>query len=119
MSSRSLFKWTAWGLGGLIGLIILAVALLHTPPARRWALKKTVQIMDKQGISFNSSNFSYNLLELSATLNDVVIRSPQAPDLPPLLRANRVNVDIGLRSFLGGKYYIEDASIRDPEVQVV
>jgi outer membrane protein assembly complex protein YaeT len=100
-------------------LIVLAVALLHTPPARRWALKKTIQIMDKQGVSFNSSDFGYNLLELTATLDDVVIRAPQAPDLPPLLRANRVNVDISLRSFLGGKYRIEDAEIRNPQLHLV
>jgi outer membrane protein assembly complex protein YaeT len=82
-------------------------------------LKQTVQILDKQGITFSSSDLGYNLLELSASLNDVVVRSPQTPDLPPLLRANRLYVDIGLRSFLGGKYRIEDAEIRNPQLHLV
>jgi outer membrane protein assembly complex protein YaeT len=119
VAGRSKLRWAAWGVGALLGLIILALALLHTPPARRYALKKTVEIMDRQGITFDSSEFNYNLLDLSATLSNVVVRSPQAPDLPALVRADRVSVDIGLRQLIGGKIHIEDAGIRNPQLYLV
>jgi uncharacterized protein involved in outer membrane biogenesis len=112
-------RWVAWGIGSLLSLVVLLVALLHTPPARRYALKQIVQIMDKQGVSFDSSGFDYNLLSATADLRNVVIRAPQAPDLPAILRADRVRVDIGLRSLLGGKYVIEDGSIRNPSIHFV
>ena len=111
-------RWVAWGIGSLLSLVVLLVALLHTPPARRYALKQIVQILDKQGISFDSSGFDYNLLSAKAELRNVVVRAPQAPDLPAILRADRVQVDIGLRSLLGGKYVIEDGSIRHPSIHL-
>jgi outer membrane protein assembly complex protein YaeT len=112
-------RWVAFGIGGLLALIVLVLSLLHTPPARRYALKQIVQIMGKQGIRFDSSTFDYNLFDLSATLKDVVIQSPQTPDLPPLLRADQASVDIGLRSLIGGKLVVEDATIRNPQVHLV
>ena len=75
----------AWILGGLLGIVVLLVALLHTPPVRRYALRQGVEILGKQGVRFGAADFDYNLLEMKANLKHVEVRSPQAPDLPALL----------------------------------
>lgn len=112
-------KVAAWILGGILGIVVLLVALLHTPPVRRFALNKGVEILGKQGIRFNAAEFNYNLLELEAGLGQVEVRSPQAPDLPPLLTADRIQVDLSLRKILQGSYDIQDATIRNPVVHLV
>lgn len=99
--------------------MVLLIALLHTPPARRFALRQVVGILGNQGIRFNSSELDYNLLQMTATLHDVEMRSTAAPDLPPVLRAGRVHLDLSLRKLLGGELFVEDANIRNPEVHVV
>ncbi|MBI3278414.1 MAG: translocation/assembly module TamB domain-containing protein [Acidobacteria bacterium] len=109
----------AWIAGGLLALLVFLVALLHTPPVRRFALKKGIEILEKQGVQFDASQFSYNLLALSATLDNVVVRSPQAPELPPLLEVDRVDVDLSLRDIIAGNYSIEDAHIRNPRLRIV
>jgi outer membrane protein assembly complex protein YaeT len=112
-------RWILWGIGGLAALLVLLVALLHTPPARRFALRQVVQILGKQGVTFDSAQFNYNLLELRASLRDVVVKSPVTPDLPPLLRAENIDVDISLRTLLGGRFFIESGTIRNPEIHLV
>ncbi|HYP12603.1 MAG TPA: hypothetical protein VEQ63_01660, partial [Bryobacteraceae bacterium] len=109
----------AWILGGFVAIVVLLIALLHTPPARRYALKQAVAILGEQGIKFDASRLSYNLLELKANLVNVEIRSVQQPDLPPALRADSAQVDLSLRKLLQGSYDIEDATIRNPQVHVV
>ncbi|HYO81872.1 MAG TPA: hypothetical protein VES20_10750, partial [Bryobacteraceae bacterium] len=107
-----------WILGGLLGIVVLLIALLHTPPVRRYALKQAMEILGRQGIRFSAADFDYNLLELTATLNNVEVRSPQQPDLPPLLEARSVRVDLSLRKLISGEYHIEDAVARDPRLHV-
>src|SRR5438552_10921118 len=75
--------------------------------------------MIKQRVDFDASWVSYNLLDLTATLAHVTVRSRQAPDLPPVARADRVHVDLGLRKLVSGEIYIEDAELVNPSVHVV
>ena len=111
-------------LGGMIGggallILVLAILMLHTPPARKYAAKQAAAILRRQGIDFEASSLNYNLLDLSASLRSVVVRSPQAPDLPPLLTAAEVNLDLSLRKLIQGKYHLEDASVAKPNLHVV
>ena len=108
-----------WVLGGLLGIIVLLVALLHTPPLRRYALRQAIEILGAQGIRFSAADLNYNLLELTATLKNVEVRSTQNPDLPPVLQADSVYVDLSLRKLLQGEYHIEDATVRDPNLHVL
>lgn len=109
----------AWILGGVLALLILVLALLHTPPARRWALKKTVEVLDRNGVRFEASRVGYNLAALDFTLYDVVVQSPQTPELPPLVQAGQVHLNLSLRTLLSGGYRIEDATIRNPRLHLV
>jgi len=92
---------------------------LHTPPVRRYALKQLVQILGRQGLDFDASEVSYNLLTLQATLGHVTVRSRQTPDLPPLAKADRIYVDLDLRKLLSGEIYVEDAALTNPSIHIV
>ena len=119
MARAARLKIATWVLGGLLGILVLLIALLHTPPVRRYALNKGIEILGRQGIRFGASDFGFNLLELTASLRTVEVRSPQSPDLPPLLTADSVKVDLSLRKILQGAYHIEDATVRNPALHLV
>lgn len=104
---------------GLALALVLATALLHTPPVKRYAIQQAVVILRRQGVAFDASRLDYNLLDLSMDLGSVSVRSPQAPDLPPLLIAERVRVDLSLWKVIRGVYHIEDGEVRNPRVHFV
>ena len=106
-------------LAGILALMVLLVAVVHTPPVRRYALKQAIQILAREGVDFDASSVDYNLLDLTATLGHVTVRSRQTPDLPPLLQADHVRVDIDLRRLLRGAFYVEDGVIQNPKIHVV
>ena len=106
---RGVFRAMGWIGGALLLVLILAVALLHTPPARRYAERQLSAILRRQGIDFETNGLAYNLLDLSASLRSVRVRSPQTPLLPAVLAADRVDVDLSLRMLLQGKISIEEA----------
>jgi outer membrane protein assembly complex protein YaeT len=100
-------------------LAALFVAGLHTPPARRFVLGRVASILRDQGVQFDASQLQYNLLTLRVDLQNVRIQSRQAPDLPPILTADRVQARFSLRKLLAGAYYVEDASIDKPLAHLV
>jgi len=116
MGRQRLFLWI---LGTVAVLCLLLVVILHTPPVRRWALEQVWEQLRRQGIHFEAASLDYNLLDVGGTLHGVVIRSPQTPDLPPLLRADEVKANFSIRMLLRGKYHIEDALLRNPVVHFV
>src|SRR5437868_353833 len=91
-------------LAGILAVLVLFVALLHTPPVRRFALKQAIQILAREGIDFDASQIDYNLLNLTATLGHITIRSRQTPDLPPLAQVDRVRVELSMRQLLHGAF---------------
>ena len=119
MLKNSKLRLAAAILAGALALGALLIAALHTPPIRRYALKQLVQILGKQGLDFDASEVSYNLLTLKATLGHVTVRSRQTPDLPPLAHADRIYVDLSLRKLLSGEIYVEDAALTNPSIHIV
>lgn len=108
----------AWICGGAVAALVLAVSALHTPPARQWVLRQAVEFARAQGIAVAATSLHYNLPALSVAVEGLEVRSPQAPDLPPLFRADRVEVDLALVALLRGTYHVESAAIRNPRVHV-
>ncbi len=102
-------------------LLVIAVVLLllHTAPARQFALQQLHARLARHGIDLHASSLDYNLLALTATLRDVVVRSTRAPDLPPFAKADRVYVDLDLLDTIRGYYRIENAEIKNPRLHVV
>ena len=103
----------------LLALLGLLFAVLHTPQARQFALRQAVRILRDQGIDFEASRLDYNLLALRVELWKLKLQSRLAPDLPPLVFADRVSVSLNLRKLIAGAYYIEYAWIENPQIQVV
>src|SRR5262245_47613763 len=113
------FRIVVWIAGTILGLLILLLVAIHTPPARRFALKQTTQILGDQGVTFDASSVDYNLFNLTATLRDVTVRSKATPDLPPLAHADRFFVDLSLRKLISGDLHVQDGSVRNPVVHLV
>ena len=106
-------------LAGILALLVLFLAALHTPPVRHYALKQAVEILAREGVDFDATDLNYNLLNLSATLGHIAVRSRQAPDLPPLATADDVRVSLSLRKLLSGAFYVTDAEIHNPTIHLV
>src|SRR5438105_5853699 len=106
-------------LAGVLAVLVLFVALLHTPPVRRFALKQAIQILAREGVDFDASQIDYNLLNLTATLGHVTVRSRQTPDLPPVLQADSVHLHLRTGKLVHGAFYVQDAEIVNPSIHVV
>jgi uncharacterized protein involved in outer membrane biogenesis len=113
------FRVAVWIAGTILALLVLLLVAIHTPPARRYALKQTIQILGDRGVTFDATGIDYNLFNLTATLNDVTVRSQATPDLPALARADRVYLDLSLRKLITGGLHVQDGFIRNPTVHLV
>ena len=100
-------------------LIAVALSVIHTPPARRLALRQVQELIRQQGITLDSSGLDYNLLTGLATLHNVVIKSQSAPDLPPIAQIAVVNATIDIRQLLRGSNIITDAKIENPNLHIL
>ncbi|HEV3202430.1 MAG TPA: hypothetical protein VGZ73_31250, partial [Bryobacteraceae bacterium] len=97
----------------------LFIAGVHTPVARRFALRRAVRLLSDQGIGFDASRLDYNLFGLRLDLRGVRVQSRQTPDLPPVLLADRVWADLNLPKLIRGAFYVDDGGIDNPQVQIV
>ncbi|PYS43080.1 MAG: hypothetical protein DMG14_01995, partial [Acidobacteria bacterium] len=70
----------------VVGLGV-AVALLHTPAAKRLAFEQIRKLLTKQGVTLNAARFDYNLLALRISSGRLSISSTLAPDLPSVFTA--------------------------------
>ncbi len=118
LRSRSL-KIALGALAAFALLFVVLLGVIHTPQARRYALRQAVAILGRQGIQFQAGDFDFQLWGGRATLRDVEIRSKQHPELPPILRADHVFVDLGLQRLWNGEIHIEDARLDNPRVHVL
>src|SRR5207248_348153 len=107
-----------WTATGIVVTFVLLIAGLQTPPAKRYVLKRAVELLREQGVTFDASQLSYNLLDLSADLKSVVVRSPQAPNLPILFAADDVQVNMSLLRILRGQYHLQDGQVINPRLIV-
>ncbi|MGH9633049.1 MAG: translocation/assembly module TamB domain-containing protein [Bryobacteraceae bacterium] len=105
--------------GGLILLIFCLILLVHTPPARRFALEKVGEILKDREILFDATDLDYNLFNLTATLDNLVVRSARTPDLPPIIQAGKISVDLSLWDLISGKYTVESGAIQNPVIHIV
>src|SRR5437667_12027884 len=105
-------------LAGVLALLVLFVALIHTPPVRRYALKQAIQILAREGVDFDASEVDYNLLNLTATLGHITVRSRQTPDLPPLAQADRGGVALSMRKLLHGASSVEHTEMGNPRIDL-
>lgn len=104
---RRVRRALAIGAAVLVVAVGVVLAALHTGPARQYALKRVAQLLQQQHIEFNTDQLSYNLLAMRLSLNNVRVRSQEAPDLPPFAAIERVSLDLSLRALLRGRYVLQ------------
>ena len=105
--------------GGVVLLVFLLVAALHTPPAKRFVLSQVTSLLADSQIAFTARRVDYNLLNLSLVLQDVTLRAVGADDLPAFAHLDRATVDMSLLALLRGRYVVERGTVTHPTVHVV
>jgi outer membrane protein assembly complex protein YaeT len=106
-------------LAGILILLSAGILFLYSQPGKRFVLQKIMDLLAAEGVEFSAASIDYNLAELRVTLNHVVISARNAPNLPPVLRVQHVDVNLGLRKLLQRFYLIESATIRNPDIHLV
>lgn len=119
MKMQSGWRLAGFLAAGVVLLIFVVVALLHTPPAKHYALRQAQELLRSQGLELNSTELRYNLLTLSATLNDLVLRSSATPQLAPFFKANHLRVDLSLTGLIQGLFVVQDVRLKDVAIQIV
>jgi outer membrane protein assembly complex protein YaeT len=89
--------------GTVILIAIIAMVLLHTPAANRYALGILQDLLRRDyGIELKASRVRYNVLRLSVRLEQITLGATAAPDLPPFLQVARAELRLSLPSLLAG-----------------
>ena len=88
-------------------LVSVALIALHTPPARRFVLAQVTQLLAAQRIALSTDELRYNLLDLSLSLRNILVRSPEAPNAPPFAIIPSARVDLSLMQLLRGRFVVE------------
>lgn len=99
------------------GLVIAGVALVHTPPAKRFALAKLQKALAAQGVRLEASSLDFNLLTLQASMQGIIVQ-PE-PGLPPLAKIDSLTVKLSLWDLLRGKFVVTGARLQHPEVWLI
>ncbi len=99
------------------GLVIAGVALLHTPPMKRFALAKLQRALAAQGVRLEASGLDFNLLTLQASMHGVVVQPESS--LPPLAKVDSLDLKLSLWELLRGRFVISRGSLRHPELWIV
>ena len=119
MGRKLKLRLAATVLTGILALLVLFVAFLHTRPVRRYVLAQSIRMLARQGVDVDAGEVDYNLFKSTATLGHVTVRSRQTPDLPPLVRVDQIHVVLNVWKLLRGRFYLEDAQIRKPVIHLV
>ena len=107
----------------LAGIVVVglgvAVALLHTPAAKRLAFEQIRKLLTKQGVTLNAARFDYNLLALRISSGRLSISSTLAPDLPSVFTADDVMAQLDIFDLIRGRYRVKDAVLSNPKIQII
>ncbi len=102
-----------------VALAIATVLFLQTSIARRYLLEKTRSYLaETAGIDLSASSLRFSLLHLSATLENVELRSLSSPGRPSFLTAGSIQATVRLTGLLHGSLSIEDVRIDRPALRI-
>jgi len=119
MKIQSGWRLAGFLAAGIVLLILFVVALLHTPPARRYGLQQAQKLLRSQGLELSTTELRYNLLTLSASLNDLVLQSSATPQFPPFFKANRLRLDLSLTGLIQGLFAVQNVQLKGVAIQIV
>gem|GEM_PF-977170 len=103
----------------LAGAIIAAGIFSNIGPARKYIAAELRRTLGRRGVTFENARLGYTAAHLSVVLEDVVAQSPDAPNLPAMVRVPEVRLILDLPALLRGRYIITSAVLVHPAFHVV
>ena len=115
-------RWKRWL---RVVLLLFAVAGLVTFVAfesgwveRRVRDAVVRQLEQKTGARVELGGFHLHTLRLRAELDDLTLHGREGAGMAPFLHASRLSIRLRMRSFLGGKFAVDDLLVDRPELNV-
>jgi uncharacterized protein involved in outer membrane biogenesis len=105
--------------GAVCVLVAAALVALHSAPGRRAVLRRVTDLLAAQNIQVQTDGLRYNLFGLSLSLQNLVLRSPDAPDLPPFATIRDLDVKLSLPDLARRKFVIRTGRISDADIKYV
>jgi outer membrane protein assembly complex protein YaeT len=102
----------------LAALVVAGLIGLHTPPGRRWVLAQALGWLRARQIAVSLEDLDYNLATMRLSLRAFEMRGVD-PDLPPLVAADRVVVDLSASSLLWGRLVVDEGRVEGVHVHYV
>jgi hypothetical protein len=105
---------------GLVLLMALAIGVLRTPYASRFALDRArAYLRDHYHAELSAGEAVLDVTRGTLKMRDVSLRSLLAPDLPPVVRVEEAFANIGMRELLRGRIVVQSGQIAGMTVHVV
>lgn len=100
--------------------IIATVVLIQVRPVQRYVSAQLRQTLGQYGIAFGDAGLGFSAANLSIVLENVVVRSPDAPDLPPMAVIPEVRLNLDLPALIRNREYVIDSAVLvRPAVEIV
>ncbi len=101
-------------------LIVAGAVLAHTSPVKRRLLAHAQNyVRGKFAAELEINRFEFSLLKGAVSVEGLTLGSAAAPDLAPLLRVKRADVNLDLISTLFGSASIESVRLENPEIHIL
>jgi outer membrane protein assembly complex protein YaeT len=99
------------------GVFVLAFLLLLTPPAKNFALKQLRNYMQsRSGIDLQATRMQFDLFRGTMSLENPIIRSVSEPGLPPLFKADRLQIKLDIFALIRGQRILEELNLTAPQI---
>ncbi len=116
---RRIFRIAASIAAIVLGLILAAAALIHTPPAKNYLRKRAVEYVRRHyGAELKINQLDFNMLKGAVSVEGLSFGTA-APDLIPLLKLKSAYINVGLLQTLLGSTSIEYVRLDNPDVHLV
>ncbi len=106
-------------IGSICLIFCLLFLFLHLRFVRQKILNSVLQSLEKnQGIHLSVGSFDYNLLNLSLTLNQVVLQSQEDCLFSPVFQAEKIRANIPLSLILKRRLRLQDLEVINPKIHI-
>ena len=109
-------------IAGLVSLVLLLLLsfVAHIPVVRQYVSQYGRDYLRaSQNLDLEVSSLDYNLFTLSTTLRGVRLQAGVAPDLPPVLTAKEIYLDLRLTDLVRGQFTIQESRIEGLNLRIV
>ncbi len=117
--SRWLKRLTLGAVIVIVALIAIVATLFEAGLAERWMGHAIVrQIQQRTGARAEIGGFHFHFWQLRAEIDELTVHGLEAPTLPPLFHADRIDVDVRILSLFERKIALDELILTRPQVAV-